>query len=171
MSLKLKKPLVLGDDGLPRLIRADETLDATAKEVDQVSLVNGETSAIKIGSPVYVSGSMTAKLAKADGITTKNTIGLVAEISVINGASGNIQTDGQIVAGKLDWDAALGLAADPVGNPNGTGLMPGAMYYLSETAAGQLKVTPPALGWIQRIGTAVSETVLDLAIAEPIGLN
>ncbi len=171
MPQKLKKPVVLGDDGLFRLVRSDETLDASAKEVDQVALVNGEASAIKIGSPVYISGSMTAKLAKADGIATRNTFGLVAELSILNGVSGNIQTDGQIVARKLDWDIVLGLIANPITNPNGTGLTPGAMYYLSETATGELKVTPPSTGWVQKIGIAVSETVLDLSIAEPIGLN
>lgn len=171
MSQKLKKPLVLGDDGLPRLIRADEILDASSKEVDQVALVNDEASAILIGSPVYVSGNMKVKLAKADGIATKNCLGLVTEEAIMNGVSGNIQTDGQLVASKLAWDIVLGVTPDPVGNPNGTGLTPGAMYYLSETVAGNLKVTPPTSGWIQRIGIAVSETVIDLSISEPIGLN
>ncbi len=171
MSQILKKPLVLGDDGLPRQIRANEILDASVKEVDQVALVNGEASTVNIGQPVYVSGNNTTKLAKADGVTTKNALGIVSEQAIINGASGNIQTDGQIVATKLQWDSVLGLTADPVGNPNGTGLTAGAMYYLSETVAGQLKSTPPASGWIQRIGIAVSDTVLDLSISEPIGLN
>lgn len=171
MAQILKKPLVLGDDGMPRQLRANETLDANVKEVDQVGLVNGESNAISIGNAVYVSGNNTVKLAKADGATTKDCIGLVAEAAIINGASGNIQTDGQLVANKLQWDAVLGLTPDPVNNPNGTGLSAGVMYYLSETDLGLLKSTPPTSGWIQRIGVAVSDTVLDLSISEPIGLN
>lgn len=162
MSQKLIKPLVLDSDGSIRQIKTDETMDAIAKEVDMLLVVNGESTPLTAGKIVYISTNNTVKLANADGITTKNAFGIVAEPTIESGVSGMIQTNGQISNTTTAWDAITGTTG---------GLTAGTSYYLSNSTPGLITSIPPTSGWIVKIGTAVSSTVLDLHISQPIGLS
>ncbi|HEY9697018.1 MAG TPA: hypothetical protein V6D10_07130 [Trichocoleus sp.] len=160
--MALRKPLVM-INGLPQQISSTDTLDATLAEVDQVSMTNGESSSIVIGAPVYVSAANTVKKAQANALGTMDILGIVKDVSVAAAGSASIQTDGQITATTTQWDAVTG----------GTGgLTAGAVYYLSATTAGQMTVTAPTTSgqYVIRIGKALSTTIFDLSIGQPIGL-
>lgn len=160
--MALRKPLVM-INGMPTQIPSTDTLDATLAEVDQVSMSNGETSAITLGMPVYVSAANTVKKAQANASGTMDILGLVRDTSVAASASASIQTDGQITATTTQWDAVTG----------GTGgLTAGTVYYVSPTTAGQLTSTAPITAgqFVIRVGRALSTTVLDISIMQPIAL-
>lgn len=110
-----------------------------------------------IGQPVYVSGDGKVDLAKADAVSTWNCAGLAAE-SVSAGATGNFLTEGSV--NTANWASVTGSAA----------LTPGAVYYLSEAAAGQLKTTPPSTGAVVRVGRALTTTKMDIEVAQEVVL-
>ena len=149
--------------GVPTQIPNTDTLDATLAEVDLVSMSNGETSAIVVGTPVYVSAANTVKRAQANASGTADALGLVKDASVAAAASGSVQTDGQITATTTQWDAVTG----------GTGgLTAGSTYYLSATTVGQLTTTAPSNSgqFVLRIGKALSTTLMDLSIGQLFSL-
>lgn len=160
--MALRKPLVM-INGMPTQIPAADTLDATLAEVDQVSMNNGEASSITIGMPVYVSAANTVKKSQANASGTMDMLGLVRDTSIAASASGSVQTDGQLTATTAQWDAVTG----------GTGgLTAGTVYYVSPTTAGQLTATAPTTSgqFVVRVGKALSTTVLDISIMQPIAL-
>lgn len=104
------------------------------------------------GMPVYVSGDNTVDLASAG--SNYLAIGL-ANDDVFASTLGVYLTDGQIT--RSDWTPVVGSSA----------LITGATYYLSLTT-GRLTNTPPVTGSIIRIGTALSDTEIDLEISQPV---
>lgn len=160
--MALRKPLVM-IDGLPQQISSTDTLDATLSEVDQVSMTNGEASALVIGTLTYVSAANTVKKAQANALGTCDVLGMVKDISAAAAASVSNQTDGQISATTDQWDAVTGQTG---------GLTPGAVYFLSAATAGRMTVTAPTTSgqYVLRIGKALSTTLFDLNIGQPIGL-
>lgn len=145
-----RKPLVIIDGQITQL-SASDTLDAAISEVDVVSATNANAGAIVIGAPVYVSGAGSVDLAQADASGTKKVLGLVREASVAAAASGEIQTNGILVATTTQWDAVAGTTG---------GLTAGECYYLSAAAAGELTETAPtAVGeFVVPVGYALSTT-------------
>lgn len=157
-----RKPLVIVD-GRIRQLAAGDTLDATVAEVDVVQRENANVAAIVIGTPVYVSASGEVDKAQANALATVEVLGLVRDASIAAAASGSIQTDGVLVATTGQWDVITGQTG---------GLTVGAVYYLDPATAGRLTATAPtAVGeFVARVGKAMSETELEITIAQPIEL-
>ena len=106
-------------------------------EVDHLTVTNNTGGALVIGTPVYKT-AIADEVAKADadGLATANVLGLVADVSIADAASGVVQTDGRLSATTTQWDAVTGETG---------GLTPGARYYLSAGTAGMLTQTAPSV--------------------------
>lgn len=152
-----RRPLVIGDDGFQEELRDEDTLNAQTSGKDIVNLVNGNASAIVIGTPVYKTAtSNQVDLARANASGTRRVIGLVAATSIAASASGSIQTDGVLVATTAEWDAVTGQTG---------GLTPGSQYWLSAATAGRLTTTVPGSGnYVVPVGIALSTTELEISI-------
>jgi hypothetical protein len=154
-----KKPLVLGADGSIQQLQAGDIVDVgAAKQI--FTATNSNAGAITIGQMVYVDGSGSVDLARANADVTSRAIGLVYDASIASAGTGTIVTDGVIVS--TDWTAVVGAAT----------LTAGAIYYLGDALAGGLvTVVPVAAGSsVVRIGTALSGTELEISIGDPIKL-
>ena len=127
---------------------------------DLFSATNSNASAITIGQPVYVDGSATVDLARANAAATDRAIGLVADASISAAASGAIRHGG--VVSSANWTPVIG----------STNLTAGADYFLSATTAGQLTATAPTTAgqFVSYVGHAISTTKLLIEIERPIGL-
>lgn len=158
----LRKPLVMVN-GIPTQISSTDTLDAVLSEVDQISMTNGEATSIVIGTPVYISAANTVKKCQASASGTMDVLGLVRDVSVATSTAGSVQTDGQLTATTAQWDAVTGGSG---------GLTAGSVYYVSAATAGQLTTTAPTTTgqFVVRVGKAISTTVLDISIMQPIAL-
>lgn len=156
-----KKPLVLYNGQIAQ-IQPGDTVDAPSQEVDIVSLTNAEVATMNPGAPVYIFGSGSAKLARANAGATTRTIG-IARAAILAAAAGEVQTDGIATLTTGEWDTITG----------GTGgLTVGTVYYLNAATAGMLTTTAPTAGgsYVVEIGQAVSATELDLNVKSPIQL-
>lgn len=160
--MAVRKPLVIVDGQIQQL-QSGDSLDATVSEVDAVAMVNANASPIVIGAPVYSSAAGSADKAQANASGTVEVIGLVRDVSIAAAASGNIQTDGILVASTAQWDAITGGSG---------GLTYNTVYYLSPTTAGMLTATAPSTAgqYVVRVGRAISTTELEISIAQPIKL-
>lgn len=160
--MALRKPLVINAGSIEQ-IQSGDTLDAVVTEIDVVSMTNNNVSPIIIGAPVYCESASKIDLAKADATGTKDVFGLVKDVSIAASASGNIQTDGILVATTAQWDAVAGTTG---------GLAAGTIYYLSATTAGEVTATAPITGgqFVVRVGLALSATELEISISQPIKL-
>jgi hypothetical protein len=158
--MALRKPLVIVSGQIQQL-QAGDTLDASANEVDVVTMTNGNAGAIVIGQPVYVSAAGSVDLAQADASATVEILGLVKSTSITASASGSIQTDGILAATTGQWDVVTGGSG---------GLTAGSIYYLDQDTAGNLTTTPPTAAgdFVVRVGLALSTTELDITTSEPI---
>ena len=155
-----RKPLV-SVGGVVRQLASGDILDVKLNEVDFVAADNNELSAIVIGTPVYVDGDGTVKMAKADALSTSEVVGLVTDVSVAASDPARILTDGRITATTAQWDAVTGETG---------GLTAGSVYYLSPTTAGELSTSAPTAETetVVRLGLALSSTVLEISIDRPI---
>jgi hypothetical protein len=143
-----RKPLVLNGGAIEQL-QSGDTLDAATTGKDVVNLT--ASAALAVGDAVYISAAGTVAKAQANAVATARVIGFAAE-SIGASASGPIQTDGIL--------------------PGMTGLTAGATYYLSDATPGLVSSTPPsgAGKYVVCVGTAISETELEISIREPIKL-
>lgn len=109
------------------------------------------------GMVLYVPSDGHVDLARADAASTTRAVGLANE-DVTASATGDYITEGQIE--KSDWTTVAGT----------TFLTPGVFYYLSTTNAGQITSTAPstATEYVVVVGRALTNTVLDVEIAQPI---
>ena len=73
-----------------------------------------------------------------------------------------IAVAGIVTATTTQWNAVTG---------GGSGLTPGAKYYLSGTTAGGLTTTVPSTNYLIFMGTALSTTQLELADCVPVRLT
>lgn len=160
--MALKKPLVITDGQIQQL-QAGDTLDATAQEVDAVSLTNDNAGAIVIGAPVYSKAAGSVDKAQANAAGTVEVIGLVKSASIAAAASGSIQTDGILAATTVQWDAVAGTTG---------GLTFDTVYYLDPSTAGMISATAPTTAgqYVVRLGVAISTTELEISINPPIKL-
>jgi len=156
----LRKPLVI-ISGQVQQLQAGDTLDASAAEVDVVALINGNASAIVIGSPVYSDAAGSVDLAQANASGTVEVLGFVKDTSISASASGSIQTDGILAATTGQWDIVTGDTG---------GLVAGTVYYLDPTTAGKLTATAPTTTsqYVVRVGKAISTTEMEISIEPPI---
>lgn len=148
----IKKPLVLTDGEIEQLQPSDLLLPVP----NNLVLVNNSTVDLVICTPVYVSATDAVDIAHSGSLP--NVIGIVTELILI-GVAGTIQTDGKITATTAEWDARTGQTG---------GLTPGATYFLGDWGA--LTATPPATGFLTRLGIATNSTDLGIKISRPIKL-
>ena len=145
----------------PRLAQIGATDTVLAYGANMASLNNSNSGAIVIGAPVYSPSAGNFDKAEANAGTTVEVIGLVADTSITNGTSGNVQTSGVVSATTGQWDTVAGTSG---------GLTAGTVYYLDPATAGKLTSTAPSTvgQYIVRVGKALSTTQLELAISQPI---
>lgn len=152
-----RKPIVIGDDGLPQLLQAGDDIGiASTTDLSIRSMVNGEASAaLVIGTPVYVSAAGAVKRAQANAASTSGVVGLCNDVSIAAAASGYIATGGVFVATTAQWDAVTGQTG---------GLTFGALYFLETATPGMLTTTPATTAGQCNVlvGRALSTTELDL---------
>ena len=158
--MALKKVLVLGTTGEIEQLQTGDTIDVTTDSNQVFTAQNATGVALTIGQAVYISAANTVEAALADNVTTSGVVGLVADASIADGANGYILTDGTLVS--TDWAAVVGT----------TTLTPGSVYFLSDTAAGELTTTVPTApgSFVTRVGTAINTTTLEVTISRPIKL-
>lgn len=157
-----RKPLVMGDDGVPQNLQPGDQLQAATAMADTRTQQNDEaTAALVLGAPVYISGAGKVRRANGAAKATAKVLGLVYDSSIAAQASGAIVTDGMLVGTMAQWDAVAGT--------NG-GLTPGATYFLDPASAGRITATPPnTAGQVNVIlGMALSSTDLEVNIGDPI---
>lgn len=133
-------------------------------EVDFVTVTNNTGGALVKGTPVYVTTTADeVEKAQANALATARVLGLVADDSIADAATGAVLTDGRLSATTGQWDAVTGETG---------GLTPGAKYYLSATTAGMLTQTPPTADGhvIAPILTAKSATEAEISIGTRIVL-
>jgi hypothetical protein len=156
-----RKPLVITSGQIEQL-QSGDTLDATVTEREVISMTNKNASPMTKGAPVYCKTTANqADLAKADAAASSRVMGLVADASISADASGNIQTNGVLVATTGQWDAVAGTTG---------GLAAGTVYFLSAATAGLLTATAPTSGYITKVGLGLSTTEMLLEQEEPIKL-
>lgn len=116
---------------------------------------NGETSAVAICSPVYLSAAGIFKLGINTAAINSKIIG-VTSTAIGIGATGNIITSGEVTATTAQWDAVTGQIG---------GLVFDTVYFLS-ALTGKLTNVPPTAGYLVSVGTAISSTklLIDLSI-------
>lgn len=149
-----RKPLVNVGGEITELPSGD-TIDASANEVDVVTMSNANAGPITKGMVVYVQGAGAVDLARANASGTKKILGLVRAASIAAAATGSIQTNG--ILSISDWTTVIGSAS----------LTSGSLYYLSSTTAGQLTTTAPSAAgsFVCPVGLAVSNTDLQINIS------
>ena len=158
--MALKKVLVLSTTGEIEQLQTGDTIDVTTDSNQVFTAQNATGAALTIGQTVYISAANTVEAALADDVTTSGVVGLVADASIADGANGYILTDGTLVS--TDWTAVVGA----------TTLTAGSVYFLSDTAAGELTTTVPTApgSFVTRVGTAINTTTLEVTISRPIKL-
>lgn len=146
--MAVRKPIVLVA-GQYQQLQAGDSISGPVAETEQQSWTNGDASSHAIGDVVYVSAADTAKKAKADASGTAPAIAF-ATGTIGNGAVGAYQTSGTLA----------GLS----------GLTAGAQYFLSQTTAGVMSVTPPSTAgqYVVSLGRAISATEFLINIKDPI---
>ena len=159
--MAIKKPLVMGSNGLPQQLQSGDSLAVGGSTVNLVTQTNGEAGAIVIGAPVYQFAAGSVKKAQANAAGTSDILGLVYDVSITNGASGQICTDGVMTATTTQWDAVAGTTG---------GLTFGTKYFLDPATAGKLTSTvPTTVGQlVVFVGTALSTTDLEVSIEPEI---
>src|SRR4051794_30358843 len=104
--MTLRKPMVIGSDGLPQQLQSGDSIDAASTTSQTRSVTNGEASAaIVIGAPVYASAADTVKRGQANAKSTSKLAGLGFDASIAAAAAGFITTSGVLVATTGQWDA------------------------------------------------------------------
>lgn len=145
-------------DAFGRVISASNTIPNG--DNTKSLLINANGTAINICNVVY-SDAAGCKLALANTNLTRRAIGLVADASINNSATGNFVTSGLFTASTAQWDAATGQTG---------GLTPNTDYYVSATVAGRLTtVAPSTTGqWVQPVGVALNSTQLTVNITRAV---
>ena len=156
--MAVKKPLVMGPNGLPQQLQTGDTL----------SNVSGSNQITQTSTPSLVPGNVVYNTATADtvakavasGVSTSVILGL-AQASVSAGATGSIQTSGVLALTTTQWDAVAGTTG---------GLVAGTTYFLSPSTAGNITSTvPTTVGQtVAIVGTALSTTELNITPTQPI---
>jgi hypothetical protein len=129
--------------------------------VNEIAQTNDESGAIVIGTPVYNDTNDGVKKAKADAAGTSKVLGIVSDVSITNGVSGNIAISGVLSATTAQWDAVAGTTG---------GLTAGTLYYLSSATSGQMTATAPSTTgqYVVQMGIALSTTELKIDIKQRI---
>lgn len=126
---------------------------------------NGESYPLIKGMAVYITevDEANCRAAVATAAVSSRVLGLIADAAVAPGAVASISSKGMLEKPTTDWDIITG----EVG-----GLRPSHDYFLRAGYAGGITSVPPTAvnNFVVKIGKAVSPTVLDVNIEQPIEL-
>jgi hypothetical protein len=156
--MSIKKPLVITNGQIEQLQSGDRLASG-----DLFNRLNANAGSLVIGTPVYVPAAGSVDKARANAASTKDVLGLIADVSVATNTQGAVQSDGVLEATTAQWDAVTGQTG---------GLTPGAIYFLDAAATGKLTPTAPTADgeFVCRVGLALSTTELEISILTPIKL-
>jgi len=160
--MALRKPLVLGDDGLPQALQPSDTISAPTNAPSLRTATNGESAtALPFGTPVYASSGTAVKRGQANAKATSKIIGLTYEASIAAGANGSVAQGGILTGTTAQWDAVAGTTG---------GLAFGTYYFLDATNPGKLTATPPTTPGLVNVcvGSALSSTEMEVDVELPI---
>lgn len=159
--MAISPPLVLGADGLPQQLQAGDSISTAVSAVTVRQVTNSDASAVVIGAPVYAFGPDQVKRAQANAKATSQVVGLGYDVTVAAAGTGNIISEGILVATTVQWDAVAGTTG---------GLAFGTRYFLDPANPGKITATVPTTGGQTNtlIGIALSTTELNLTITAPI---
>ena len=148
-------PALVLKAGLPQVAGAGDTISTAVSSVSTYAMT--AAAALVKGNAVY-SSSSTAALAKGDASATSRCIGLVADATIANAASGNIATSGPLTI--ADWTAITGALP----------LVAGAPYFVSDATAGLLTVTAPTASghFTHQIGYALTTTTMMIEVSPTV---
>lgn len=124
------------------------------------TLLNEETGANVLGTPVYSSSATGVKKANGNAYGTSDCLGVMFA-DAASGAAGIVATSGEVVGTTAQWDAVTGQTG---------GLTFNATYFLDVTTAGKLTSTPPASGFLVPVGKAIGPTKLVVRVGQRIQL-
>lgn len=138
---------IIGDGTYRRPLKAIGTGAGVLRA--QLPLLNGSGGTVALGAPVYGISAGQFSKALANALATSSVIGLVADATVLNGASGVVVTSGPVTGTTAQWDAITGQVG---------GLTPNTHYYLDPTTAGKLTITAPSAAGkvVAPVGLAIS---------------
>jgi hypothetical protein len=127
------------------------------------TFTNSSGGVLLPGAVCFLTASDQVDKARADSALTMEGIAMNLA-SLTNTASGSMKLEGPVTLTTGEWDAVIEGA--------GTGgLTPGAIYFVSTTAAGEITTTAPGgPNIIQRVGTAKSATVMLVKFGRPLKL-
>ncbi|GJE42073.1 hypothetical protein [Methylobacterium soli] len=160
--MALRKPLVLGDDGLPQVLQPGDAVSVPTNAPSLRVAANGETATVlPFGTPVFASSGTAVKRGQANAKASAKLVGLVYDASIAAGATGSIAQSGILAGTTAQWDAVAGTTG---------GLAVGAYYFLDAANPGKLTATPPTTaGQVNVcIGSALSSTELEVDVELPI---
>lgn len=154
--MTIRKPLVLGDDGLPQNLQPGDAISAPTNAPSINVMLNGEVATpLVIGMPVYTSAADTVKRAQANAKSTATLAGLVYDPSIAAGATGNIVESGILTATTGQWDAITGQTG---------GLTFASNYFLDAANPGKLTVTPPTTPGQVNTLVGYAQSTVDMVI-------
>lgn len=157
-----RKPLVLDNNKQIQQLQPDELLDAAFTGGDKY-IMTTDALGTTICQVVSVVSSGIITLARADSadlVAKARAIGLATE-TIGSGTAVTIQQAGNFTALTGEWDTITGQTG---------GLTAGAPYFLSAATEGKLTPTPPATGWVVKLGVAIRNDTLFIDIDPPIKL-
>ena len=130
---------------------------------ETVVLTNGDSVPLVIGTPVAVISPGTVQRAVANDPALTRAFGLVFDQSIAPGNSGQVMTDGELIATTSQWDLITGQVG---------GLTTQAFYYLDPSTPGKLSISaPPSTNtgrFVVQIGQAYAPTSLEVRIQQSI---
>ncbi len=162
--MTLRVVLVLGSDGLPQQLQSGDTISAPTSLPSVRAVTNADSVSLPFGTPVYASAADAVKRGQANAKATAKLVGLVFDATIAAAAVGNIGTSGVMVGTPAQWDAVV------TGETGG--LTFNASYFLDPANVGKLTTTAPTTAGSGQcntfVGTALSTTEIEVAIAQPI---
>jgi hypothetical protein len=129
------------------------------------SASNGGAATLTIGAPVYQNGSQ-VQAAEANSPSASEVVGLVSDVSIGSGSSGNIQTSGVLTATWTQWVAIIP-SDTAVGH-----IVGGAVYYLDPANPGQLtRAAPTTPGqFVKHVGVGLNSPAMLIQLSPSIKL-
>ena len=156
-----RSPLVIVAGQIQQL-QAGDSISVAAGQYSNDVLINGEaSSALVVGTPVYISAAGAAKRAQSNAASTARDAGLWVDTTPAAAGSGNCAVSGRVTATTVQWDAVAATTG---------GLVFNTSYYLDPTTPGKLTSTAPTTPGqlVVLVGVAISSTDMELELSQPI---
>ena len=160
--MTIHNPLVMAS-GQIRALPAGDTINTIGALAARYNFVatNNNGGTINKCQAVYIDANDSVKLAISNNSYYHKFAGLVSDDSSGNGNTVNIQYASSLTATTAQWDVATGCSG---------GLIPGSIYYLSDSVAGKISTTPPTTNgkYVMPIGIAFDTTEMEIFSARSI---